>query len=277
MKSYDDKTSEFIDRVFERSDEILRQSRMQANENASEQADDTPMPCERKSSRIHRFSYAIPGLCAAVVIGLCIRNISKLSIGHDKDHDDIYQNSTSDTTTENIIMTTGTAIVTETGSITSTSSTTTTTATVTTASEPATTTDIEETSDESEEPEDPIENTEGPEDIPVIPEEPTVPATKAVVQPTLCGDVNGDKKVDIEDAVLIIYYVNNKDSTTWAECYKKNKASNSKLTAEQALANADTFKASDKREITSEDAKAIYGYINGQYPNLPIDELIEDD
>ena len=277
MKSYDDKTSEFIDRVFERSDEILRQSRIQANENASEQADDTPMPCERKSSKIHRFSYAIPGLCAAVVIGLCIRNISKLSIGHDKDHNDIYQNSTSDTTTENIITTTGTTIVTETGSITSTSSTTTTTATVTTASEPATTTDIEETSDESDKPEDPIENTEGPEDIPVIPEEPTVPATKAVVQPTLCGDVNGDKLIDIEDAVLIINYVNNKDSITWAECYKKNKASNSKLTAEQALANADAFKASDKREITREDAEAILGYINGQYPNLPIDELIEDD
>lgn len=277
MKSYDDKTSEFIERVFERSDEILRQSQMQANENAFEQVDEKPMPCERKPSKILRFSYAIPGLCAAVIV-LCVLSINKLSIEPNKDPDITIHDTTSVTTIESKTTVTSTTIVTENNTSTSTSSTTTTA--VTTTSEPATTTDIEEKSDENEGLDDPIENTEEHEDVPivpVIPEEPTVSTTKAAVQPTLCGDVNGDKSIDIEDASIIIYYVNNKDSTTWAECYKKNKASNSKLTAEQALANADAFKASDKREITREDAEAIFGHINGVYPNLPINELIEDD
>ena len=45
-----------------------------------------------------------------------------------------------------------------------------------------------------------------------------------------------------------------------------------KLSAEQALENADTFRPSDKREITIDDAKAIMGYINGDYI-LPIKEF----
>lgn len=86
----------------------------------------------------------------------------------------------------------------------------------------------------------------------------------------MCGDVNGDGEVEIVDAVLVGRYVNNNEGLTWAEfCQKKG----IKQDAEQALANADAFKPSDKRELTSEDQKAIIGYVNGLYPKLPINEL----
>ena len=75
----------------------------------------------------------------------------------------------------------------------------------------------------------------------------------------------------MEDAVFITGYVNGNEKN-WAEYYNKNKAPGSKLSAEQALENADTFRPSDKREITIDDAKAIMGYINGDYI-LPIKEF----
>lgn len=290
MRDYDEKTLEFIERVFERSDEILRQRQIQATESSFEQSDGEQMPRESKTSKRQRISYAIPGLCAAVVIGLCIMTISKFSIEPDKDPDNTYTNATSETTSEK----NGTAIsstnVTENMTITTMADTST---IVTEALTTNDTSDTTVTTSESEEPSEQIEPSEEPSDIIEEPEitttkavtqtaattpvqtEPPTTTAKPVVQPTLCGDVNGDGRVDIEDAVIIINYVNNKDKITWAEHYKKNKASDSKLSAEQALANADTFKPSDKREITHEDAEAIIGYINGKN-HLPTNELKDD-
>lgn len=255
MREYDETTLKVAERVLKRSEEIVRQRQI-------------------RTTKIRHISYAVTGLCAAAILCFGILNFSKFTQGFNPDPHGNYQNTTSDTTIES--KTTVTSTTTVTGTETSTSTTFITTTTATTTSDIVTTTDIEETYDENEVLDDPIENTEEHEDVPIVPvtpEEPTVPATKAVVQPTLCGDVNGDKLIDIEDPSIIIYYVNNKNKITWAECYKNNKASNSKLSAEQALANADAFKASDKREITREDAEAILGYINGKYPELPINEL----
>lgn len=289
MRDYDEKTMEFIERVFERSDEILRQRQIQATESPFEQSYEEHMPRESKTSKIHRISYAISGLCAAVVIGLCILTMSKYSIEPDNDPDNINPNATSDTTSEK----NGTAIskanVTENITITTMADTS---IIVTEALITNDTSDTTVTTSENEEPSEQIEPSEEPSDIIEDPEITTTKAVtqtattkpvqttstttaKPVVEPTLCGDVNGDGKVDIEDAVIIINYVNNKDKITWAEHYKKNKASDSKLSAEQALANADTFKPSDKREITSEDAQAIMGYINGKN-HLPTNELKDD-
>lgn len=289
MRDYDEKTMEFIERVFERSDEILRQRQIQATESAFEQSDEEHMPRESKISKIHRISHAILGLCSAVVIGLCILTISRYSIEPNKDPDNIYPNATSDTTSEKNGTAISTTNVTENITITTMADTST---VVTEALITNDTLDTAVTTSENEEPSEQIEPSEEPIDIiehteitttetvtqtattkPVQTEPPTT--AKPVVKPTLCGDVNGDGTVDIEDAVIIINYVNKKDEITWAEHYKKNKASDSKLSAEQALANADTFKPSDKREITSEDAEAIMGYINGKH-NLPTNELKDD-
>ena len=101
----------------------------------------------------------------------------------------------------------------------------------------------------------------------------TIPVTtvKPVLQPTMCGDVNGDNIIDIEDAVLVRNYVNYFEGTSWVEFYKKQKDVDPKF-AEQALANADAYRPSDNREITSEDAEAIMGYINGEYL-IPTNDL----
>ena len=253
MREYDETTLKVAERVLKRSEEIVRQRQI-------------------RTTKIRHISYAVTGLCAAAILCFGILNFSKFTQRFNKDPHGNYQNTTSDTTIESKTTTMSTTTVTETDIITSTSMTTTTTSAVTTTSEPVTTTSMEEPSDESEAPEVPIENTEEPEVIPATPEAPTVPATKAVVQPTMCGDVNGDGEIDILDCTFIIGYVNSNEKN-WAEYYKKNKAPGSKLSAEQALANADAFKPSDKREITREDAKAILGHINGDYPELPINEL----
>ncbi len=58
----------------------------------------------------------------------------------------------------------------------------------------------------------------------------------------MCGDVNGDREVEIVNAVLVGRYVNNNEGLTWAEFCQKQGI---KQDAEQALANADVFKPSD--------------------------------
>ncbi|SEH74873.1 hypothetical protein SAMN02910265_02470 [Ruminococcus flavefaciens] len=87
----------------------------------------------------------------------------------------------------------------------------------------------------------------------------------------MCGDVNGDGEIDIVDVVLLNRFINS--GSTVEEFYKQNIATKSTLSFEQFLANIDTYRPSEKREITIEDSQAISGHINGLYPNLPIDEL----
>ena len=288
MRDYDEKTAEFIEKVFARSDEILRQRQIQATDSSFEQSDEKPMPCERKTSKIHHISYALPGLCAAFVLCFCIIGLSKYAKKINKDPNDNNPIVTTNTTTENNITTTSTAIVTET---TTTAGETTTDVNETTAAvtETSVTTDTSETVTKSDNEEEHVQeqpseasndNTEATENITTeaataarVTEAPVTITT--VAKPTLCGDVNGDGMIDIEDVGIINSYVNSKEKN-WAEIYKKNKASGSKLSADQALANADAFKPSDKREITREDAKAVLGYINGDYPELPIYELLSD-
>lgn len=261
MREYDETTLKVAERVLKRSEEIVRQRQI-------------------KATKIRRISYAVTGLCAAAILCFGIFKLSKYTLGRNSNPHGNYQPTTSDTTIESKTTTASTTTVTETDITTSTSTTLTTTTTVSTSSvtttlKPVTTTEIEEPSDENETPEEPVVNTEEPEVSPAIPEVPTAPATKAVVQPTKCGDVNGDGSIDIEDAVMITSFLNS-GAKNWEEFYKKNKPETSKLSAEQALANADTFKPSDKRVITIDDANAIMGYINGQN-QLPTNKLPEDD
>ena len=248
MREYDETTLKVAERVLKRSEEIVRQRQI-------------------KATKIRRISYAVTGLCAAAILCFGIFKLSKYTLGLNSNPHGNYQPTTSDTTIESKTTTASTTTVTETDITTSTSTTLTTTTTVstssvTTTSEPVTTTEIDEPSDENETPEEPVVNTEEPEVSPAIPEVPAAPATKAVVQPTICGDVNGDGSIDIEDAGLVRDYVNNFEGVSWTEFCKKQKGI--KQDPEQALANADAFKPSDKRVITIDDANAILAYINGE-------------
>lgn len=286
MRDYDKKTAEFIEKVFARSDEILRQRQIQATDSSFEQSDEKPMPCDTKTSKIHHISYALPGLCAAFVLCFCIIGLSKYAKKINKDPNDNNPIVTTNTTTDNNITTTSTAIVTET---TTTAAETTTDVNETTAAvtETSVTTDTSETVTKSDNEEEHVQeqpseasndNAESTENIATLAttaarmtETPVTITT--VAKPTLCGDVNGDGMIDIYDCSIIKGYVERNDGITWADYYKNYNKLGSKLSAEQALANADAFKPSDKREITLDDAKAVLGHINGDYPELPINEL----
>lgn len=284
MRKYDETTVKVAERIIKRLDEAERQLQIQPSESDFKESDEKPMPCDTKTSRIHHISSAVPGLCAAFVLCFCIIGFSKYAKELKSNHNDNNPIVTTNTTTANNTTTTNSAIVIET---TTTAAETSTSVTETTAAltETSVTTDISETDTKSDnEEEQPSEasndNTEATENITTeaataarVTEAPVTITT--VAKPTLCGDVNGDGMIDIEDVGIINSYVNSTEKN-WPEIFKKNKAPGSKLSADQALANADAFKPSDKREITREDSKAVLGYINGDYPELPIYELLSD-
>ena len=265
MMEYDETTLKVAERVLERSDEIVRQRQI-------------------KTTKIRHISFAVSGFCAGIILCFGIFNLNQYIKESKTSLHNNFQNTTSNITVENTSTAISTTTVTETVNeittiLTSASTTETNTDTVTTS-------DIEETAVQSQptetteniEEDTEIVNTEAVESVITEKEEivhteaPTPQVTDAVtaVKPTLCGDVNGDKRIDIEDAVLIYSYVNNFEGVPWEEYWKKQGI---KLDAEQALANADAYRPSDKREITSEDGDAVMGHINGEYPDLPINEL----
>lgn len=257
-------------------------------------------------------TYAVSGICASAVLGLGIFGYIRSSKAPDPILPDESQGTTAAAAIEDETSAASTTIATDIVSSTTFSSETTAADTdTTTAPDTTTVPETEPASEEStaaqdqptEASVDPTENTPDTvvtpvDDEPAVqeqqPEQPVAATTRAaaattraaavttkavttqaatakpVVQPTLCGDVNGDTLVDIDDFIIVNDYVVKYNNLTWAEyCKKINLA----LNADQALANADTFKASDKREITEEDGTAIMGRINGKYPDLPINEL----
>lgn len=257
-------------------------------------------PHQVNGTRRRRILYAVSGICAAVALCFGICSFIRSSKEPDPHLPDDSQATTEAPTIENETTAISTTIATDTVNSTLTSTeTTTTTSAAATSSDTAATTDIETTSVQeqpTEPPVDPTDNTPDtvvtpPVEEPAVQEQPTeqpVAATsravavatqavtttaapvKNIVKPTICGDVNGDTLVDIEDFIIVNDYVVKYNNMTWAEYCKEIKLA---LNADQALANADTFRASDKREITKEDGTAIMGHITGEYPNLPIDEL----
>ena len=280
MKEYDETTLKIAERVLKRSDEIIEQRKTKSSKRDSKRSEDVVTQSETRYSKIHHFTYALPGICAAVVLCFCILGLSKYAKNLNNGGNDSYPITTSNTIIVSSSTTTSTSIVTET-TTTVAETTAIVTETSVTSSDTVTTTDIEDDPVQDQSSEDSNDITEETENI--IPQDvittttaktttPTVTTPVNIVKPTLCGDANGDNMVDIEDAVLVRGYVNS-GGKNWAEYYKNNKAPGSKISADQALANADAYRASEKREITSEDADAIMGYINGDYPYLPIDEL----
>ena len=288
MREYDETTLKVAERVLKRSDEIVRQRKIKVKQ---------------------RISFAASGICVASILCFCILNINQ-SLKFNNGDDDNNPAVTSDTTTENestAIVTTeplgdtselvnvtvsDTSIVTEPVSDTLNTH-------ISDTQEKETKAETEAAFDESKSSEETV-NTKKPEtqvastekaeiitakapvttkapviteapvttEAPVITEAPVTTVTEAL-KPTLCGDVNLDGWIDIEDSSLVNSYVNKFKGTPWADFCRTNGIDN----PDQALANADAYRASDRREITSEDAKAIMGYINGDYPNLPIDSL----
>ena len=254
-------------------------------------------------------AYAVSGICVSAVLGLGIFGYIRSSKAPDPELPDDSQGTTAAATIEDETSAASTTIAADIVTSTTVSSETTAEATdTTTAPDTTTVPETEPASEEStavqdqptEASADPADNTP---DTPAAPdaEEPArqeqqpEPATaraaaattraaavttkavttqaataRPVVKPTLCGDANCDNVIDIEDCVMIINYVKSYSDMTWAEFCKKT---NKNFDAEQSLANADAYRASDKREITEEDATAIMGRINGEYPDLPIDKL----
>ena len=257
-------------------------------------------------------TYAVSGICASAVLGLGIFGYIRSSKAPDPILPDDSQGTTAAVAIEDETSAASTTIATDIVSSTTVSSETTAADTdTTTAPDTTTVPETEPASEESTAAQDqPTEASVAPTDNtpdtpaapdaeePAVqeqqPEQPAAATTRAaaattraaavttkavttqaatakpVVQPTNCGDVNGDKKIDIEDFILVNDYVNKYSDMTWAEYCKEI---NLDFNADQSLANADTFRASDKREITKEDGTAIMGHINGEYPDLPINKL----
>ncbi len=260
--------------IIERGDEIIRQ---------------------RKIKTRNRIRFAVSGICAASIFGFCVLNINqtlKLNNGGNDNYPVVSLNTTAEnnSTTESTNITTETvsdAVTSETGTVSDAATaeneiiSDTLVAPVTPAADTETRSETEEPSVESQQPEDLVITAE-PEKTVSITEKAEIIATEppattvitTIVVPTLCGDVNGDGIIDIEDSSIIRSYIYDYNGSSWAEYYSKVR--DTKISADQALANADTFRASDKREITIEDAKAVLGHINGLYPNLPVDELSDD-
>lgn len=253
MRKYDDITLKVGKMVLEKSDEIIRQRQI-------------------KATKIRHISFAVSGFCAGIILCFGIFNLTRYIKETDPSLQNNNQTSTSNISINTTSTTTSTTTVTETTNDISTVLTETSTETDKMDIEP--TSEIEETTDGNQPP---VTSSDYIEETEIITEttlETIVTENVSSLKPTLCGDVNGDNIIDIEDPGLITNYINYFNGTSWAEYYKKQGLD--PAYAEQALANADAYRASDKRKLTVEDAKAILGYINGVYPNLPIDELKDD-
>ena len=256
MREYDETTLKVAERVLRRSDEIVRKRTIRTN-------------------KIRHATYAVSGFCAGILLCFGLVNLTKMSKEPGSSHEESYSNTSTNITIDNTTSVSTTAM-TETTDTTSSLSETTeaeTSAETTISTDTEETdavTEIEENTEESHDPEEQVVNEENNEVV--VPEEvtPAVTEKPTVLKASLCGDVNDDGLIDIEDAVFIMNYVNYADGMSWVEFYKKSKYDPN--FAEQALANADMFRPSDKREITKEDAEAIYGYLNGEN-QLPTNDL----
>lgn len=80
------------------------------------------------------------------------------------------------------------------------------------------------------------------------------------VKPTLCGDANCDKKVDLSDAVLIMQCISNPSK------YSENGSDKNRITS-QGKANADCFNTGDG--VTNADALSIQKYKLSLITSLP--------
>ena len=272
MREYDETTLKVAERVIKRSDEIIRKRKIQA-------------------TRRRHISYAVSGVCAAGVICFCILNISKNSKKPDTDLHGNNNTTSSESTLEYTSTATNTNTETETETVTTTTVTESSVTSETT--DTATTSEAEETTDQTSESETTNHTTEPTTTAHTTePRKSTTTTTTttkkeviteaateiSILQPTECGDVDGDGLVEIIDAVLIRNYLNDykKYGKTWTEFYQNQTVVKPGF-ADQALANADAFRPSNKREITEDDARAIEGRAKGLYPDLPINEFIPDD
>jgi len=309
MREYDETTLKIAERVLKRSDEIIRQRQEQANKSdKTDNKQNTTYDAsvveqgQSKSPKI-RHIYTALAFCAGIV--LCLGLMKFIEYTNELIPGDNDKNKVSETTSETEDTTTSATIVNEAVIVNDTSAVSSEVSVTEPVSDTLTALPSSESASEAKTVNADTDkasvtqksvadvhvndNKEKPEntvaEAKVVTSKPEVttqePETEAVtipittvnpdLQPTMCGDVNGDNIVDIEDAVLVRNYVNYFEGTSWVEFYKKQKDVDPKF-AEQALANADAYRPSDNREITSEDAEAIMGYINGEYL-IPTNDL----